>query len=94
MDSGRDPRWVPRTRIRVDLITVDGEVFRGHIFVSPDMRVLDVLNGHQRFLPFETFDGEIEIISKSVIARLKPYDKPTPPRRREGEKTVISISSD
>ena len=84
--SARDSRWVPKQKVRVDLTTTDGKVYRGHIFVSPDMRALDVLNAFQQFLPFESLDGEFEIIAKATIARIKPFDKAKQPRRRAGEK--------
>ena len=84
--SSRDSRWVPKQRVRVELTTTDGQVRQGHIFVSPDMRALDVLNAFQQFLPFESLDGEFEIVAKATIARIKPFDKPKQPRRRAGEK--------
>lgn len=70
-----DPRWKPKTKVAVELRTFDGEVLRGSIFVGPDMRVQDVLNSQRPFLPFEREDGEIELINKESIARLKPSDK-------------------
>ncbi len=86
MEYSREPRWVPKQKVRVDLTTTDGKVCQGHIFVSPDMRALDVLNAFQQFLPFESLDGEFEIIAKATIARIKPFDKAKQPRRRTGEK--------
>lgn len=53
---------------------------------APDMRALDVLNAFQQFPPFESLDGEFEIVAKATIARIKPFDKPKQPRRRAGEK--------
>ncbi len=88
MSEGRDTRWVPRARVRVDLFTFDGEVYEGYIFLSPDMRPLDALNSLKAFVPFEKLDGEIEIISKRAIKRLIPYDKPAHRRLREGERVV------
>ncbi len=69
-----DPRWQPKTRVAVSLQTVDGETLEGFVFVPPDMRVSDVVNGFQPFLPFERSDGQFDLISKASLTRVTPDD--------------------
>lgn len=69
-----DPRWQPKKRIAVRLQTVDGETLEGFVFVPPDMRVSDVVNGFQPFLPFERDDGQFDLISKVSLTRVTPDD--------------------
>jgi hypothetical protein len=66
----------PKRRLEIELRTVEGEVLEGSIFVTPDQRVVDLLNTDNRFIAFEATNGSVEIINKVTIARVRPIERP------------------
>jgi len=62
----------PKIKAEVEMITHDGVMLKGKFFTVPSQRVLDVLNDERAFLPFETEDGDIYIINKQFVARIRP----------------------
>lgn len=64
----------PKTKIRVELQKEDGSQMIGHVFVGGQERVLDLLNGTERFIPFEHEDGRYVMINKEAIAYVWPED--------------------
>lgn len=69
-----------KKKVPVSLVTTDGEMFDGTFFVTGDQRVKDLLNGEERFLPFETMGGAIYLVNRASIARVIPRkEQPNPP---------------
>ncbi len=64
-----------KVRAEVALTLIDGTVLKGSFFLSPQQRVLDMLNDHRPFLPFEDSEGTIIVIRKSTIARIIPIEQ-------------------
>ena len=64
-----------KVKTEVELTLTDGSVLGGEMFMHADQRVLDLLNDDRRFVPFETFDGAISVINKSVIAKITPLEQ-------------------
>jgi glucose/arabinose dehydrogenase len=52
----------------------DGEVLTGYMYARGQDRVLDVMNGGDQFIPFETDQGKLLIIRKTQILRVEPRD--------------------
>ncbi len=64
-----------KVRAEVALALSDGTVLKGSFFLNPQQRVLDMLNDHRPFLPFEDSEGTIIVIRKSTIARIIPIEQ-------------------
>ncbi len=64
----------PKKKISVSVVTADGEIFEGFLFVSGDQRVKDMLNGNSQFVPFETRGGAMYILNRNSIARVVPIE--------------------
>ena len=62
----------PKNKIPASVVTTDGEIFDGYLFVSGDQRIKDMLNGDSQFIPFETRGGALYIMNRSAIARVVP----------------------
>ncbi len=71
-ESRPDPHWVHKERVSVRIQFKDGNAQEGVVFVSAEMRILDLLNSYHAFIAFEREDGEFEILNKDLIARIKP----------------------
>jgi hypothetical protein len=75
MSSGA-AKATPKIKAEVEMVTHDGVLLKGKFFTVPSQRVLDVLNDDRTFLPFETEDGDIYIVNKTFIARIRPLGTP------------------
>lgn len=62
--------------VEVELILEDGTTLSGEVFVLPDERIQDLLNGDAQFFPLRLENREILLISKSSIVICKPLDSP------------------
>ncbi len=58
---------LPKRKTPADVEFADGSSMRVMLFVSPQGRVLDMLNDGRGFLPLETEDGEIIFVRKEAI---------------------------
>jgi DnaJ-domain-containing protein 1 len=56
----------------VSVELADGNRMEGALFISPQGRVLDMLNDERGFLPFETDDGGLTFLRKESIRRVTP----------------------
>lgn len=65
----------PKIKIAVQMHTFEGEVLEGNIFVNTDQRMKDLMNGDDMFIAFENLEGEVQIINKRAIARVKPLER-------------------
>lgn len=63
-----------KSRVEVIVYLKNKTTLKGHFFTAQDERVLDVLNDERTFIPFEELDGTINLLSKSVVANVRPLD--------------------
>jgi hypothetical protein len=63
---------LPKRKIEVAVELVDGARVDGVLFVSPQGRILDLLNDERWFLPFETVEGGLTFLRKDAIRRVTP----------------------
>jgi len=82
MMSSANVKATPKIKAEVEMITHDGVLLKGKFFTVPSQRVLDVLNDERTFLPFETEDGDIYIVNKTFIARIRPLGTPVSSARQ------------
>ena len=64
-----------KSKVPVDLLKMDGTQLEGYVFAGSQERVLDLMNGHDPFLPVELTDGQFSIMNKSVIQSITPSDR-------------------
>jgi len=83
-------RRVPMKKTAVSIVTMDGELLEGHLFITGPQRVTELLNGACQFLPFETICGSIIIFNRNLIARVIPKMTKT---REDGEGDWVEGSS-
>ena len=71
---------LPKRRASAEIELVDGRVIKVLLFVSPQGRILDMLNDGRAFLPVESEEGEVAFLRKEAIRRVTPLaaakDKP------------------
>lgn len=65
-----------KVMLPVILTLIDGETMKGAIAVPRNGRLGDVLNGSDRFILFETGDGEPIYLSQTTIAAVQSNDLP------------------
>lgn len=59
------------SEVPVELTLADGGVLKGRLIINSSRSAAEVLNGEQRFIDFETYDGERVMIAKSTIAKAR-----------------------
>ena len=64
----------------------------GSLFVSSQQRLPDLLNDSQTFLPFESHDGLIKIIRKSIIRSLTPLGQVTLPMTSNDPYEILGVA--
>ena len=74
-----------KTQIEVELYLDDGSHFFGKFGIGQSERLSDMMNDDRDFLPFETSEGHVVMIRKTVISRVVQLDpdcsKPAPVER-------------
>lgn len=78
-DSSQTKKTRIKIMMRVELD--DGNERLLFMFVAPNTRVSDTINDTREFLPFETAEGDTEIINKHRIRRIVPMESKTRPSR-------------
>jgi len=68
----QDGDKLPRRRISAEIQLSDGSSMKGTLFISPQGRLLDMLNDGRGFLPVETEGGEVMFLRKDAIRRVTP----------------------
>lgn len=63
---------LPKRKTAAEIHLVDGSRMEIVLFVSPQGRVLDMLNDGRGFLPVETADGQLILLRKDAILRVAP----------------------
>ena len=59
-----------KSQIEVELYLDDGSHFLGKFGVGQTERLSDMMNDDRDFLPFETSDGQVVMIRKTVISKV------------------------
>ena len=67
---------LPKQKMPADIELVDGSRLKVMLFVSPQGRVLDMLNDNRAFLPLESDCGEVFFVRKDSIRRVAPLSAP------------------
>jgi len=74
-----------KTQIEVELYLDDGSHFLGKFGVGQSERLSDMMNDDRNFLPFETSEGHVVMIRKTVISKVVQRDpassRPAPTER-------------
>ena len=73
-----DRVWQHKAPVMVRLVKLDGSILQGRIYCAKGERVSDVIANEKRFLPFESDDGEFQVITKATLSRVIPIDNGTP----------------
>ena len=71
--AGRFPK-IPKVRQRAELFLTDGSQLAGHVFVEATSRIQDVLNRPERFFAFVDEAGDIQLVNKELVVRVRPED--------------------
>ena len=85
----------PTKKMPVRLRTMDGDIFKGYVFIAGDgNRIKDLLNFDAPFLAFQHASGEIEILNKALIARVMPLERPqSRPQERPQVSRAASVAA-
>ena len=83
---------LPKQKMPAEIELVDGSRLKVLLFVSPQGRVLDMLNDSRAFLPLESDGGEVFFVRKDAIRRVAPLAAPT--RQREERRGHRSGAAD
>lgn len=74
-----------KSQIEVELYLDDGSHFLGKFGVGQSERLSDMMNDDRNFLPFETSEGHVVMIRKTVISKVVQIgpdcSKPAPTER-------------
>lgn len=65
---------VTKMPLQVRIALDDGSVLDGVLYVTPQGRLSDLLNGEREFLPFETADGSFLVLKKSSFRSVQPVE--------------------
>ena len=66
-----------RTTVAARIELDDGRLVSGRFPIARSKSLIDVLNGPAQFIDFAPYDGDIEVISKSSIRRLRTFSTPS-----------------
>lgn len=64
-----------KQQLQVELRLHDGKSILGKVSVALDQRVSDLMNDPRQFIPVESSDGSVVILSKTTIAQIVPLDQ-------------------
>jgi DnaJ-domain-containing protein 1 len=81
-----------KIKLAIELEIDGGQRMLGHLFVSGQQRLPDLLNDAQVFLPFETNDGLIKIIRKSIIRSVTPLHQVTLPMTSNDPNEILGVA--
>ena len=75
MARHQKPVLIQKKRVLVTLQMSDGNVYKGHLFVDMETRVLDLMNGPATFIPFHSEEGAVHLLNKFEILQVVPRDQ-------------------
>ncbi|HUL07481.1 MAG TPA: DnaJ domain-containing protein [Candidatus Acidoferrum sp.] len=81
-----------KVKLAIELEIDGGQRMLGHLFVSAQQRLPDLLNDAQTFLPFEGNDGLIKIIRKSIIRSVTPLGQVTLPTNSNDPYELLGVA--
>jgi DnaJ-domain-containing protein 1 len=81
-----------KVKLGIELEIDGGQRMLGHLFVNAQQRLPDLLNDPQPFLPFETHDGLIKIIRKSIIRSVTPLHQVTLPMTSNDPYEILGVA--
>ena len=64
-----------KSQIGVELYLDDGSHFLGKFGIGQSERLSDLMNDARDFLPFETSEGNVVMIRKTIISKVVQLDK-------------------
>jgi hypothetical protein len=86
---------ISRTRCKVRLVGFNDTLTEAHVFLAYNQRLSDLLNDDRDFLPLETDEGEVKVVSKRAIMEVEvlEIDRAEAPRGKRHEDAVSAMSS-
>lgn len=87
-------QYKAKAKVAVEVELDDGTLMMGSLFVGGMQRLSDLLNDDRRFLPFETSEGTVISLRKSIIARVCELNQRTAGRAENSPYAVLGISED
>ncbi len=90
--------WQHKEPATVRLVKLDGSILQGRIYCAKGERVSDVITNEKSFLPFESDDGEFQVLTKATLSRVIPIDNGAPMKVSTGldrlEVEIITIDGE
>ncbi|MEK7266884.1 MAG: hypothetical protein AAB227_12385 [Pseudomonadota bacterium] len=84
---------INRSRSKVRLINFNDHINEGYVFLAYGQRLSDLLNDDRDFLPLETEDGEVRVVSKRSIMEVEVLDATAPGKSAEPSSDVVQLIS-
>lgn len=86
---------ISRTRCKVRLVGFNDMLTEGYVFLAYNQRLSDLLNDDRDFLPLETDEGEVKVVSKRAIMEVEvlEFDRAEAPRGKRAEDVVAVLSA-
>jgi len=87
LDSNRRRK---KSQIEVELYLDDGSHYLGKFGIGQSERLSDMMNDDRDFLPFETSEGNVVMIRKTVISKVVQLDPDRVPAASMGQFRLIA----
>lgn len=84
---------ISRSRCKVRLINFNDHINEGYVFLAYGQRLSDLLNDDRDFLPLETDDGEVRVVSKRSIMEVEVLDAAALGKSAEPAGEFVSLIS-
>ncbi len=84
---------INRTRCKVRLAGFNDMLTEGYVFLAYSQRLSDLLNDDRAFLPIETDDGEVKVVSKRAIMEVEVLEMEKPQSKSARIDDVVSVLS-
>jgi hypothetical protein len=87
-------QYKPKAKVPVEVELDDGTLMMGALFVAGTQRLSDLLNDERQFLPFETSEGTVVSLRKSIIARVSELNQRSAARTENSPYAILGIGED
>ncbi|MEM9014844.1 MAG: hypothetical protein AAGB02_07025 [Pseudomonadota bacterium] len=84
---------ISRIRHRIRILNFNETISEGNVFVAYGQRISDLLNDDRMFLPLETDDGDVKVVSKRAIAEIEIIDSAIDDRTPDESVTTLVMGS-
>lgn len=91
--AGGNKTTVNRTRCKVRLINFSDHIVEGFVFLAYGQRLSDLLNDERAFLPLETEEGEVKVVSKRSIMEVEILNVSTSGRTHQKDGDIVQLVS-